>query len=71
MDISWKDGFKISTAVTGGEVVISANRDGLVSLANILLTLAKEQPGAHIHLDEENSLEDGSCTLVIEHLAST
>ena len=68
MDITWEDGFEIRTEAHDGEMVISANRAGLVSLANILLALAEERSGAHIHLDEHNSLEDGSLGLVIERI---
>lgn len=69
MRIRWEDGFEIRAAISGGEVTISANREGLVSLANIMLDLAEEGPGAHVHLDENNSLEEGSCDLVIERLS--
>ena len=68
MRIWWEDGFEIRAAVRGDEVTISANREGMVSLANILLDLADGQPGAHVHLDEYNSLEDGSCELIIERV---
>ena len=68
MLIRWEDGFEISATVRGDEVTIAANREGLLSLANILTDLADEAPGSHVHLDEENSLEDGSCELVIEKL---
>ena len=66
MRIRWVDGFQIRAAVHDGEVVISANREGMLSLANILLDLAEETSGTHIHLDEYNSLDDESCELVIE-----
>lgn len=58
------DGYKLVSK----EVLISANNEGLLSLANHLLTLAqKEVPiGSHIHLDEYNSLEEGSIDLIIE-----
>lgn len=65
MRVRWEDGFEIRTAIDGDEVVLSANREGMLSLANIFRDLAEERPGAHIHLDECNSLEDGSCELVI------
>ena len=68
MDIRWEDGFEISTSVHEGEMTISANREGLVSLANILLDLAAGAPGEHVHLDEHNSLEDGSVDLIIERV---
>lgn len=68
MRINWEDGFEISATVSDNEVTISANREGMVSLANILLTLAEERPGTHVHLDELNSLEDGSCELILQRV---
>lgn len=68
MRIRWQEGFEISTAIREGEIVVSANREGLLSLASILADLANEHPGAHVHLDESNSLEDGSAGLVIERV---
>jgi hypothetical protein len=68
MDIRWEDGFEIRATVNEGEMVISANREGMLSLANVLRDLAEEVPGAHVHLDEHNSLEDGSCDLIIERV---
>ena len=49
-----------------GETVIRANRNGLITLAKILLTLAQENvpAGSHVHLDEDNFLEDDSSELV-------
>ena len=49
----------------GASAVISANRAGLLSLAGILSALADETPGAHVHLDEYNALEDGSLPLIV------
>ena len=66
MQIRWEDGFTIKASVNSGGVTISANREGMRSLANMLLDLAESEPGDHIHLDEHNSLEDGSCELVFE-----
>ena len=68
MDIRWVDGFEINTSANEGEMTISANREGMVSLANILLELAEGQPGDHVHLDGHNSLEDGSVELIIERM---
>ena len=48
------------------EVTISANREGLLSLASQLKTLAEGMPGDHIHYDEHNSLEKGSWEMIIE-----
>lgn len=64
----WDDGFEIAVRVDDGEVVISANPAGLRSLARHLLVLAQDATpaGHHLHLDESNSLEDGSAGLIIE-----
>ena len=66
--INWDDAFEISVSSAGSDIRISANRAGLRSLARILLTLADERvpAGRHVHLDDSNSLEDGSTGLVIE-----
>ena len=66
MDLNWVDGFRISADIDGDTARIVANTEGLISLASILLAIAEESPGAHVHLDEYNSLEDGSVELVIE-----
>ncbi|MBQ1391304.1 MAG: hypothetical protein IIY82_06115 [Firmicutes bacterium] len=68
MNIDWVDGFRISVRAENGEVTISANRAGLLSLAGQLRALAQGAPGDHIHYDAFNSLEDGSCELVIERI---
>ena len=58
----------IRAAAKDGEIVISANREGLLSLAKQLMALADGVPGDHIHYDEHNSLEAGSAEMVIERL---
>ena len=68
MNVDWEDEAVIKTSFADGEIVISANREGLLSLAGLLSALAGEAPGAHIHLDSFNSLEDGSEELIIERL---
>ncbi|MCR5661946.1 MAG: hypothetical protein K6G50_07435 [bacterium] len=68
MDIHWEDGFTIKVSAENEQVVISANREGLLSLANILKALADQEPGGHVHLDEYNSLEENSAELVIEKI---
>ena len=68
MDIRWEEGFEISASINDGEMTIAANREGMISLANILLDLAEGKPGEHVHLDEWNSLEDGSVELIIERV---
>ena len=60
------EGFEIKAAVENGEIVISANREGMLSLAKHLTALADGIPGDHIHYDVINSLEDGSTEMIIE-----
>ena len=66
MIMGWIDGFEIRTAVKSNNIVISANREGLLSLAKHLTALADGEPGEHVHYDEFNSLEEGSTEIIIE-----
>jgi len=66
MELNWVDGFEINVRIENGAAVISANREGLLSLANHFKSLAEESPGTHIHLDANNSLEDGSSELILQ-----
>lgn len=68
MKIKWIDGSRISVNADRKEVTISANREGLLSLASQLQALAAGAPGNHIHYDEYNSLEEGSSELIIERV---
>ena len=69
MEIKWQDGFTIKVNVENeNQVVISANKAGLLSLATQLKDLADEDKGRHIHYDEYNSLEEGSSELIIEKI---
>ena len=68
MTINWVDGFEIRVIVEHNEVVISANKEGLLSLAQQLTALAEETAGSHIHYDDYNSLEERSAELTIEKL---
>ena len=68
MKIKWIDGSRISVNADRKEVTISANREGLLSLASQLQALAAGAPGNHIHYDEYNSLEERSAELVIERV---
>ena len=68
MRIEWVDGFEIQVKVENGTVVISANREGMLSLAEQLAALANGVPGEHIHYDEYNSLEKGSSEMIIERV---
>ncbi len=69
MEIEWEDGFKIRVAIDNNDaVVLSANKEGLLSLAKQLTALAEAVPGDHIHYGEYNSLEDGSAEMIIERI---
>ena len=68
MIVKWVDGFSITVKEDNGIVTISANREGLQSLAGQLATLADGVPGDHIHYDEQNSLEEGSAEMIIERV---
>ena len=66
MEMEWMDGFTIRVSISEGTALLSANREGLISLANHLKSLAEEPSGSHIHLDVYNSLEEGSSELILE-----
>jgi hypothetical protein len=69
MKIEWEDGFIIKTDLLTGNIFrIVADKNGLISLAKQLLSLAQDDipVGNHIHYDSWNSLEKGSMEFVIE-----
>ena len=66
MKIEWVDGFEIDVRTDTGEAVITANREGLLSLAKQLTALAEQPVGTHIHYGDYNSLEEGSAEMIIE-----
>lgn len=66
MDIKWEDDFVISVRADNGSTIITANKEGLRSLASQLNALAEEPAGSHIHYDCYNSLNEGSIELIIE-----
>lgn len=68
--LCWSDGYSIKISTNDNEIIISANREGLLSLANHLLNLAQANVpcGTHIHLDEYDSLEVGSQSIIIEKI---
>ena len=68
MKIEWINGFEIHVNIVNNEEVLSANREGLLSLAGQLTLLAEAEPGSHIHYDENNSLEEGSSDMIIERM---
>ena len=55
----WENGFEICVKMDDDIVTLSANKEGLRSLANHLLNLSQESvpAGCHFHFDENNSLE--------------
>lgn len=66
MTLGWEEGFSIRVGVSGNTVVLSANKEGLLSLARQLIALSEETPGSHLHYDKNNSLEEDSSDLVVE-----
>ncbi len=68
--LDWVNGFEIKSNVSEDGMVIKANKEGLLSLANHLANLAQSDVpiGTHIHLDSLNSLEDGSDNIIIEKI---
>lgn len=68
MKVEWVDGFEIKVVIENDQIVISANREGLLSLAKHLTALSDGVPGDHVHYDENNSLEEGSDEMIIELL---
>lgn len=68
MHLRWESGYCIKVEKSENEVLILANKAGLISLANHLLALSQDEitEGTHIHLDEYNSLEENSVDIIIE-----
>lgn len=68
IEYNWVDGFVIEAKAESGMINIIANKEGLISLATHLLTLAQNQvpQGSHLHYDEHNSLEENSFNLIIQ-----
>ncbi|MED4781966.1 hypothetical protein [Brevibacillus choshinensis] len=70
IEFTWEDNFTIKAEKFSNTIVIKANKEGLQSLAIQLLTLAQDEVpvDTHLHYDELNSLEDGSCEIVIQKI---
>ena len=64
----WEYGFEIKIEQKESYIQLTANKEGLISLAKQLLNLAQEDipKGYHLHYDEYNSLENGSLDMVIQ-----
>ena len=67
MDFDWDNNAEIEVTIENKSVLLFANKEGLISLANQLLELSKEEfpIGYHFHLDQYNSLEEGSSEIII------
>jgi hypothetical protein len=67
LHFEWDDGFMIGLEVQGSEVRLTANREGLRSLARHLLTLAQDDvpSGHHMHLTAGQEVE-GVVDLILE-----
>lgn len=70
MVLNWENDFQIKVSNENGTILIEANTEGLISLANHFLNLAQNSvpTGTHIHFDKFNSLEDDSLELLIEKI---
>ena len=70
VEFKWQDNYAIKVEITEDrEVLISANKEGLISLATLFLTLAQDSipsPFGHFHLTEYDSLEEGSSELIVQ-----
>ncbi|MCR8843740.1 hypothetical protein NQ117_08575 [Paenibacillus sp. SC116] len=66
----WENNFTILAEKNEDSIVIKANKEGLLSLATQLLTLAQNEVpvDTHLHYDDFNSLEDGSCEIIIQKI---
>ena len=65
MEVKWEDGFTIAVKAEKDTVVISANKEGLKSLAAQFIELAEGMPGDHLHYDAYNSLEEDSAEMIV------
>lgn len=69
LKLDWEPNSKISVLINREKevVAIGGNKEGLTSLARHFLTIAQHNvpSGYHIHFDDRNSLEEGSCELII------
>jgi hypothetical protein len=59
----------IATTPEDGQLILGANRCGLIYLATVLVDLALHEPGQHFHLDKASVLEYGQ-EIVLSHVAT-
>lgn len=66
----WLDDSRVFVDLFDDGVYIKANKDGLITLAMHLLTMASNEitSGMHLHYDVYGGLEEGSIELLIEKL---
>ncbi|NRF37199.1 hypothetical protein HQN83_00630 [Pedobacter sp. LMG 31643] len=66
----WTEGFELNVTIDNNVVIIKANKEGLISMANHLLNLAQDgiPKNHHMHFDEFSSLEGGLEELIIEKI---
>ena len=71
LQLDWEKDFYIKITEDDGSMLLQANASGLRSLAKHFLSLANSEVPlhSHVHLDESNSLENGSAELIIEKIA--
>ena len=72
MKIKWESNSIIQTEIEkcskeDDSFELIANKEGLISLSNILLEMAKDEyaDGYHLHLDEWSGLEKGSIEITL------
>jgi hypothetical protein len=63
-------GVDVRVRVTGSDVSLSANRAGLIWLAQALVSLAEDDvpAGTHAHLEPGLDLADGSASLALDRI---
>lgn len=68
LKIVWEKNFEIRTINMGNDFIIEANKEGLISLAKQMLSIAYNDlfSGFHIHYEEATCLDKGSASFVIE-----
>lgn len=66
----WENGFEVKTEMDEDCIVLRANKEGLISLAQQFLLLAQDSfpKGYHLHYDSYGGLEDGSKELIISKM---
>ncbi len=70
LDVIWENGAKYMVNVDENHVILSANKDGLISLAKQMLYMAYNdlEIGSHVHFDSFFTKEENMCELIIEKM---